>query len=63
MEIGKNFAGIVYSLIIIAFLGICYAVSSLFAPVKIKSENLIKPKIEIIVNENKIDTLYIYEKP
>lgn len=34
-------AEIFWSLVIIAFLGICYAIYSFFAPVKIKSENLV----------------------
>jgi hypothetical protein len=29
----------------------------------IKSEKPIKPKIELVVKNNKVDTLYVYRKP
>lgn len=43
------------------FLSIWFGVW-LFTDEEIKSEYLIKPKIELIVKNNKIDTIYIYTK-
>ena len=46
---------------IILLIGIvCY---TLFHKTVIKSEIKIQPKIELVIKDNKVDTLYIYEKP
>jgi hypothetical protein len=40
------------------FEGVCY-----FIPDTIESEHPIKPEIELVIKDNKVDTLYIYKEP
>lgn len=42
---------------------ICMGCYFIFHKPVIKSETKIQPKIELVIKDNKVDTLYVYEKP
>lgn len=62
-----------FKAVIIAFLMIGLVVGVFFTSVlasilfnfksEIKTDKLIVPEIELIIKDNKVDTLYIYKKP
>ena len=42
--------------------GLTYGITWLATPKSIKSEKRINPKIELVIKNNKVDTLFVYEK-
>ena len=50
--------GFIVGLIVITIMG----VYMIFIPTKIRSDKLITPRIELVVENNKIDTVFVYQK-
>jgi hypothetical protein len=56
--------GWMVTLIIILFIGVIgFGGYTFFKDDAIKSKHLIKPEIQLIIKDNKVDTLYVYRKP
>ena len=59
-HIGKAFIFIFVVGFMICMVLFCI-IDLLFLPDRIKSHEPIEPKIELVIKNNKVDTLYIYE--
>ena len=66
-SIGKGLGevfGCLITITIAAIIGcIAFVCYYFFSDDSIKSEHPIKPKIELVIKDNKVDTLYVYRKP
>jgi hypothetical protein len=61
IDIKGMFQMILFFIIIVAIL--MFLGGLFFGKRDIKSEKPIKPKIELVIKNNKVDTVYIYERP
>lgn len=66
-SIGKGLAevfAVFATIAIVSVIGcIVFTCYYFFGDDSIKSEHLIKPQIELVIKDNKVDTLYVYRKP
>jgi H+/gluconate symporter-like permease len=53
--------GFLVGVIAVIILGIVL-LFNIFGKQTIKSDKIIKPKLELVIKDNKIDTVYVYEK-
>ena len=63
---GALFSGILTVAFVVIIVASAISVGVTYFATKtdyIKSEHLIKPEIELIIKDNKVDTVYVYKKP
>ena len=61
--LGQAF-GCLITIIVVLGIGLLgFAGYSFFKDDSIKSKHPIKPRLELVIENNKVDTLYVYEKP
>ena len=67
MSYGSGLAeafGCLITIIVILAIGLIgFTGYSFFKDDSIISEHIIKPEIQLVIKDNKIDTLYVYRKP
>lgn len=61
--LGDLRAGLIAAMVIVvlATLLVFWVITKLMSPNNIKSYTRIEPKIELIINNNQVDTLFVYE--
>lgn len=62
-QIGKLISYLLWTVLILLTLTIMLGSILLLKKNEIKSTKPIQPQIEIIVEDNKVDTIYVYSKP
>lgn len=66
-EVFEMFFGLIKVAVVVAIVSIIglivMGLTFLFHDHSIKSDKPIQPKIELVINNNQVDTVYIYEKP
>lgn len=46
-----------------AIVGLIWAIASFFTSDDIRSDKPIKPRIELVIKDNTVDTIYVYKRP
>jgi hypothetical protein len=61
--LGQMFGCLIIIIVVLGIAVLGFGGYTVFKDDAIKSDHPIKPQIELVVKNNKVDTLYVYRKP
>ena len=63
VKILNGLVGLVITFFVIVILLCVWLFHVFFSKTEIRSTNLIQPQIELVIENNKVDTIYVYVEP